>query len=151
MSMHIQTREVQGGITDAMAVDAGAGECFQRDCLPDQDPTRNGPDFDVVTRSELCDEDLPAAPSVLEILLSASSFPNTRPKRSASCPPKFSEVSLEDLAAQLGDMAIVLPYSDPTDLPLDIKQQADEQNKNAITVENAQTLLDPEACLFIAK
>jgi hypothetical protein len=103
------------------------------------------------TRSELYDEDLPTAPSVLEILLSASPFPSTRPKRSASCPPKLNEVSLEDLATQLGDMSIVLPYSDPIDVSVDIKQQADEQNRGGITVENAQTLLDPEACLFIAK
>jgi hypothetical protein len=120
--------------------------------------TRQVADLDEDMRSEMSDDDLPTLPTVVEMLLDAPTSLNTGRKRSASCPPKLNDNSLDDLVAKFEDLSMVLPHSDPIDTSAtprvprkEVKRRAEEQGVNGITVENAQTLLDPDACLFVAK
>ena len=80
--------------------------------------------------------------SVLQKLLDASASPNPHRKRASSCPPRFDDFIVSDLAAELDGMEIVEPQSDPIALDVDMTN---------VTVENAQTLLDPSACIFVGK
>lgn len=82
----------------------------------------------------------------MQALLDASTAPNLKHKRAASCPPSMSiddDVGLDDIDATMADLGVAEPKSDPV--------TADEQQAAKVTIENAQTLLDPNACLFVAK
>jgi hypothetical protein len=120
--------------------------------------TRKAVDIDERMHSGTFNDELPAAQSALDMLLNASTSPDIRRKRSASCPARLNKFSLDNLAARLEDLSLVLPHSDPIEAsatPLvptrALKRRAGQQGVSGITVENAQTLLDPEACLFVAK
>jgi hypothetical protein len=86
--------------------------------------------------------ELPQAPSVLEMLLDASPAPRRGHKRSASCPAKIDNVEMGDLTLSLNHLDMAEPKTDPASC---------DPDESSITAENAQTLLDPDACLFVAK
>lgn len=75
------------------------------------------------------------------------------PMRAYSCPPKLAEQPVNELADQFQDLSTALPMSDPVGfVPSDPVYIYNQPIKSSgITVENSQTVLSPDACLFIAK
>jgi hypothetical protein len=76
------------------------------------------------------------------MLLDASPAPRTGHKRAASCPAKIDDGDMDVLTTNLNGLDVTEPKSDP--FPYD-------HDEDGITADNAQTLLSPDACLFVAK
>jgi hypothetical protein len=89
-------------------------------------------------------DDLPEPGSALQMLLDASPSPNPRRKRASSCPPTIEDVGMHDIVAKVHDFQMTEPKTDP------VFSMSDDST-NTITAENAQTFLDPRACLFVGK
>jgi len=87
--------------------------------------------------------ELPQPRSALQMLLDASPTGRHGHKRASSCPPGFKEMELQDLTANIKEFCMFEPKTDPI-LP-------SERDRVIITADNAQTLFDPNACLFVAK
>ncbi|KIW07879.1 uncharacterized protein PV09_01792 [Verruconis gallopava] len=109
------------------------------------------------TSPEMLHDGYPSAQSSLQSLLNAQPPKSRTRKRSASCPPRIGDPSLDDLIYRMEDLSMELPHSDAVEEPCSPCAQkqsaghaARSQDVSGITPENAQTLLDPAACLFVA-
>jgi len=100
-------------------------------------------DHDLPVDFEDFDTELPEPPSALQMLIDASPAPDLKRKRASSCPPAIEEVDMQDLTSKITKLDVTEPKSDPI-VPI-------SHEEDLITAENAQTLLDPNACLFVAK
>src|SRR5690242_18046113 len=98
-------------------------------------------DVDQAMHIDDAEDELPQSRSVLQMLLDASPAPLARRKRASSCPPVIKDVDMSEITSNLKNLDIVEPKTDPVG--------PSEDDTNIITAENAQTFLDPNACLFV--